>query len=220
MGKAKVKRASTTIDMTAMCDVSFLLLTFFVLTATARQPETLVVDTAPSYSEAKLPDGNLAVITVGDEGKVFFKMSDPNVRVQTLQQMSALYGVEFTPEEYAKFKNLEDFGVSIKALKALLAADQAERTAEKQKGIPVDSTMNASNELFAWVKQARLASAKILKDKAIEEGRDPDDIELMTVAIKADADEKFPSLNLIIETLRNQKQNKFSFVTGLKASDK
>jgi biopolymer transport protein ExbD len=33
MGKAKVKRASTSIDMTAMCDVSFLLLTFFVLTA-------------------------------------------------------------------------------------------------------------------------------------------------------------------------------------------
>jgi hypothetical protein len=58
-----------------------------------------------------------------------------------------------------------------------------------------------------------------LQNKALEEGKDPDDIELLTVAIKADADEKFPSLNLIIETLRNQKQNKFSFVTGLKATD-
>jgi len=56
-----------------------------------------------------------------------------------------------------------------------------------------------------------------LKDQAITDGKDPDDIELLTVAIKSDADEKFPSLNLIIETLRNQKQNKFSFVTGLKA---
>ncbi|MFZ4862724.1 ExbD/TolR family protein [Sphingobacterium sp. Mn56C] len=219
MGKAKVKRASTSIDMTAMCDVSFLLLTFFVLTATARQPETLIVDTAPSYSQAKLPDGNLAIITVGDEGKVFFKMSDPNVRVQALQNMAALYNIEFTPEEYAKFKGLEDFGVSMKTMKTLLAADAADRTGDKQRGIPVDSTMNASNELFSWVKQARLASAKILKDKAIEDGKDPDDIDLMTVAIKADANEKFPSLNLIIETLRNQKQNKFSFVTGLKADN-
>ena len=219
MGKAKVKRASTSIDMTAMCDVSFLLLTFFVLTATARQPETLVVDAAPSYSQAKLPDGNTAIITVGDEGKVFFQMSDPNVRVQTLQQMGALYGVEFTPEEYAKFKGLDDFGVSVKTLKSLLAADASERTVDKQKGIPVDSTMNASNELFSWVKQARIASATILKDKALADGKDPDDIELLTVAIKADANEKFPSLNLIIETLRNQKQNKFSFVTGLKAAD-
>ena len=217
MGKAKVKRASTSIDMTAMCDVSFLLLTFFVLTSTARQQESLIVDTPGSYSEAKLPDGNVAMITVGDEGKVFFHMSDQNVRVQTLQQMGALYGVEFTPEEYGKFKGLEDFGVSMKTMKALLAAESSERTAEKQNGIPVDSTSNASNELSSWVKQARLASAKILKDRAIELGEDPDDIELMTVAIKADADEKFPSLNLIIETLRNQKQNKFSFVTGLKA---
>lgn len=217
MGKAKVKRASTSIDMTAMCDVSFLLLTFFVLTATAKTPETLTVDTAPSYSQAKLPDGNLAVITVGNEGKVFFSMSDPNVRVQTLQQMAGIYGMEFTPEEYGKFKNLEDFGVNMKTMKTLLAADQSERTAERQSGIPVDSTQNASNELFSWVKQARIASAKILKDKAIADGKDPDDIELMTVAIKSDANEKFPSLNLIIETLRNQKQNKFSFVTGLKA---
>ena len=217
MSKAKVKRASTSIDMTAMCDVSFLLLTFFVLTATARQPETLEVDAAPSYSQAKLPDGNTAIITVGDEGKVFFKMSDPEVRVQTLQKMGALYGVEFTPEEYAKFKLLDDFGVSMKTMKQLLALDAGKRTADVQKGIPIDSTMNLSNELFSWVKQARQASANVLRDKAAEAGKDPDDIELLTVAIKADANEKFPSLNLIIETLRNQKQNKFSFVTGLKA---
>jgi hypothetical protein len=217
MAKAKVKRASTSIDMTAMCDVSFLLLTFFVLTATARQQESLIVDAPASYSQAKLPDGNVAMITVGDEGKIFFSMSDQNVRVQTLQQMSALYGITFTPEEYAKFQSLEDFGVSMRTMKTLLAAESSERTGDKQKGIPVDSTQNTSNELFHWVKEARKASAKILKDRAIADGGDPDDIELLTVAIKSDAGEKFPSLNLIIESLRNQKQNKFSFVTGLKA---
>ncbi|NGM90936.1 biopolymer transporter ExbD, partial [Parapusillimonas sp. SGNA-6] len=114
MGKAKVKRASTSIDMTAMCDVSFLLLTFFVLTATARQPETLTVDTAPSYSQAKLPDANLAIITVGDEGKVFFSMSDQNVRVETLRSMGSIYGIEFTPEEQTQFQGMEDFGVPIR----------------------------------------------------------------------------------------------------------
>lgn len=218
MGKAKVKRASTSIDMTAMCDVSFLLLTFFVLTATARQPETLVVDTAASYSQAKLPDANLAIITVGDEGKVFFSMSDQNVRKETLQRMGEQYGIQFTAEEYEKFQAMEDFGVPLRNMKQLLEMDPSVR-ATVQRGIPVDSTMDASNELFSWVKQARLASAKILQNRAIETGADPDDIELLTVAIKADANEKFPSLNLIIETLRNQKQNKFSFVTGLKAAD-
>ncbi|NGF57201.1 biopolymer transporter ExbD [Parapedobacter sp. SGR-10] len=218
MGKAKVKRASTSIDMTAMCDVSFLLLTFFVLTATARQPETLTVDTAPSYSQAKLPDANLAIITVGDEGKVFFSMSDQNVRVETLRSMGSIYGIEFTPEEQTQFQGMEDFGVPIRNMKELLKMDPATR-ATVQKGIPVDSTTNLTNELSSWVKQARLSSAKILKNRAIELGKDPDDIDLLTVAIKADANEKFPSLNLIIETLRNQKQNKFSFVTGLKSAD-
>jgi len=129
-----------------------------------------------------------------------------------------LYGIEFTPEEQAQFQGMEDFGVSIRNMKELLAMDPGARAAV-QRGIPVDSTTNLSNELSSWVKQARLASAKILQNRAIADGKDPDDIELLTVAIKADADEKFPSLNLIIETLRNQKQNKFSFVTGLKSTE-
>jgi len=33
MPRVKVARKSTAIDMTAMCDVAFLLLTFFILTA-------------------------------------------------------------------------------------------------------------------------------------------------------------------------------------------
>src|SRR5690606_11464285 len=137
MGKAKIKRAGTSIDMTAKCDVSFLLLTFFDLTATARQPETLTVDTAPSYSQAKLPDGNLAIITVGDEGKVFFSMSDQNVRVEALKSVGNLYGIEFTREEQVQFQGMEDFGVPIRNMKELLAMDAGARTAV-QKGIPVD----------------------------------------------------------------------------------
>jgi biopolymer transport protein ExbD len=36
MARIKVPRKSTAIDMTAMCDVAFLLLTFFILTAKAK----------------------------------------------------------------------------------------------------------------------------------------------------------------------------------------
>lgn len=45
MAKAKSQKKAAAIDMTAMCDVAFLLLTFFILTATAKQPEPLPVDT-------------------------------------------------------------------------------------------------------------------------------------------------------------------------------
>ena len=73
MPKVKIKRKSTAIDMTAMCDVAFLLLTFFILTATARQPEPLPVDTPSSTVTIKLPDSDISMLTVG-QGKVFLEL--------------------------------------------------------------------------------------------------------------------------------------------------
>lgn len=215
MGRAKVKRTSTTIDMTAMCDVSFLLLTFFVLTATARQPEVLPVDTPASTVQDKLPDDNLSTIIVGNGGKVFFGISNPNVRVETLRNMSAKYQINFSEEDYEKFRMLDEFGVPIRNLRQLLALPNDERTESLQPGIPVDSTETESNELYHWVQQARLASVKFNRDREAADNNftNPGP---MIVAIKADAEEKYAIMNLIIETLRNQKQNKFSFVTGLR----
>lgn len=213
MGKAKVKRASTSIDMTAMCDVSFLLLTFFVLTATARQPEVLVVDTPASTSPEKLPDDGLGIISVAD-GKIFFAVKNPEVREITLKNISQKYNVNFSADEYAKFKQLDEFGVPIKNLRQLLSLNNDERTAEIQPGIPVDSTETNSNELYSWVQEARKATIEFNRSREDEKGfEDPGP---MKVAIKADAEEKYPIISMIIETLRNQKQNKFSFVTGLR----
>lgn len=217
MGKAKVKRASTAIDMTAMCDVSFLLLTFFVLTATARQPEVLVVDTPASTTPDKLPDDGLGIISVA-EGKIFFSVKNPTVRELTLKNMSQKYGVAFSAEEYEKFKKLDEFGVPIKNLRQLLSlSDDQQRKPEIQTGIPVDSTETVTNELYSWVQEARKATVEYNRSREDEKGfEDPGP---MKVAIKANAEEKYPTINLIIETLRNQKQNKFSFVTGLRGNE-
>ncbi|GAW90320.1 biopolymer transporter ExbD [Flavobacterium psychrophilum] len=72
MAKAKSQKKAAAIDMTAMCDVAFLLLTFFILTATAKQPEPLPVDTPSSTVQTKLPEKDLAMLTVGN-GKVFLE---------------------------------------------------------------------------------------------------------------------------------------------------
>lgn len=216
MAKAKVKRASTSIDMTAMCDVSFLLLTFFVLTATARQPEVMHVDTPASTVEAKLTGDNYGIITVGEGGKVFFGVKNPEVREELLKNISAKYDINFSQEEYAEFQKLDEFGVPVKGLRDLLSRPSSERTnSDIQPGIPVDSTENLTNELYQWVQQARLATVKVNRDK---ENDDTNFVNPgpMQVAIKADAEEKYQVMNLVIETLRNQKQNKFSFVTGLR----
>ena len=82
-GKSSKKAAS--IDMTAMCDVAFLLLTFFILTATAKIPEALPVDTPSSTVQTKLPESNLATLTIGGKGKVFFDLKGREVRIRTLE---------------------------------------------------------------------------------------------------------------------------------------
>ena len=50
MPKVKLPRKSTSIDMTAMCDVAFLLFSFFILTTKFKPSEALAVVTPKSVS--------------------------------------------------------------------------------------------------------------------------------------------------------------------------
>ena len=62
MPKVKIPRKSTTIDMTAMCDVAFLLLTFFMLTTKFKPDEAIKVEIPASVAETKLPDKDILML--------------------------------------------------------------------------------------------------------------------------------------------------------------
>ncbi|HLW50383.1 MAG TPA: biopolymer transporter ExbD [Sphingobacteriaceae bacterium] len=204
MARAKVKRASTVIDMTAMCDVSFLLLTFFVLTATARQPEALEVDTPASVTQVKIPDDKLGMVTVGDGGKLFFGVKGPQIRTRMLEIMSEKYNIQFSEEEVARFSLMEEFGVPMHNLKQLIAMDMEQRaTRGLQPGIPNDTTNNLSNEMFHWIHSARTATAALYNEQ-------------MRISIKGDANEKYPDIKKVIDILQDQNLNRFSLITKLK----
>lgn len=193
--------------MTAMCDVSFLLLTFFILTATARQPEPLQVDTPASATQVKVPDDDLGLITIGNGGKVFFGVVNRNARGRMLELMSEKYSIPFTPEEKAEFSMMETFGVPMGNLKQLIGLGPNDRVKEGlQPGIPVDSTEALSNELFHWIYSARVAT------------KEQKDVE-MRISIKGDANEKYPEIKKVIDVLQSQKVNKFSLITSLRGSD-
>src|SRR5690606_15955327 len=123
MPRVKVKRASTSIDMTAMCDVSFLLLTFFILTATARQPEPMPVDTPASIVQIKVPDEDIGIVTVGGDGKMFFGVGGQDVRMNTLNRIGEKYNIAFTEDEKERFSLIDGFGVPVSRLKQLIAMD-------------------------------------------------------------------------------------------------
>ncbi len=213
MAKVKISKKSTRIDMTAMCDVAFLLLSFFIMTATAKQPEPKPVDTPASTVQTKLPEEGVAVITVGGKS-VFYTIPGKDIKRKTLERISALKGISFTEAEYEAFSNMEGFGVPLNQLKGLLKMSTAERNAPGlQKGIPYDSI---NNQLADWIKESRQAHKEILEEKLQAGTIEQDKFKDMDVAIKGDAKEEYPTVKRVIDILQDQKKNRFFLVTSLR----
>ncbi|MBG6236725.1 biopolymer transport protein ExbD [Pedobacter sp. CAN_A7] len=198
MPRAKVKRTSTSIDMTAMCDVSFLLLTFFILTATARQPDPLNVSIPSSTYKIPVPDIDIAKLSIG-HGKVFYEVAGKDVKMATLDKMGEQYKISFTPEERERFGVIQSFGVPIQSLKQFIALrDEASRTESPlQTGIPTDSV---NNQLADWILNSRKAVAELHSTS-------------MRISIKGDAEEEYSNIKTIVDILQKQKINKFSLIT-------
>lgn len=75
-GKGKRKRKSTRIDMTAMVDVAFLLLTFFVLTATLQQANVMELVVPPSCESedcnVNVKEGKVLTLVLEKEGLTYY----------------------------------------------------------------------------------------------------------------------------------------------------
>ena len=196
MPKLIVKRKSTFIDMTAMSDVTVLLLTFFMLTSTFIQKEPIQVSTPSSVMETKIPEINILQILVDDDGKVFMSLDKQEDRVAVLKKMGEEYGISFTDEEINKFRLSPSFGVSISQMKAFLDLPTEQQDAVlKDYGIPIDS---ADNQLKAWVKNARSQNKELC------------------IAIKADQKTPFPIINTIMTSLQDIRENRYNLITTLK----
>ena len=196
MARVKVKKQSTFIDMTAMSDVTVLLLTFFMLTSTFIQKEPIQVSTPASVMEIKIPETDILQILVDNDGKVFMSMDKQEDRVAVLEKMGEEYGIAFTPEEVNKFRLAPSFGVPIGPMRSFLALPEDEQDKIlKDYGIPTDST---DNQLKSWVKNARL------------QNRD------LRIAIKADQATPYPIINTIMTSLQDIRENRYNLITTLK----
>lgn len=196
MPKIKIKRKSTAIDMTAMCDVAFLLLTFFMLTSKFKAQEAVTIDMPASRSEFPIPDKDLMVISVDKDGKAFFSVDNQNVRAELLDSMAAAYNVTFTPAQKKTFMFTENFGVDIRQLPQLMDATNEKKLQQfSQPGIPMDTV---NNQLGDWILKARYINPK------------------MRIAIKGDRLTDVPAVNRVIEILQERKTNRFNLITTLK----
>jgi biopolymer transport protein ExbD len=196
MSKVKVARKSTRIDMTAMSDVTVLLLTFFMLTSTFVKKEPVQVTTPASVSEIKIPETNILSILIDPKGKVFMSMDKQGDMMETLTKVGKDYGVTFTSEELKKFKIASTFGVPMKSMKAYLALKPEEQDKVlATQGIPTDSL---DNQFKSWVRNAKLTN--------------PD----LRIAIKADQGTPYKVIKDVMTSLQDLRENRYNLITALK----
>jgi biopolymer transport protein ExbD len=196
MSKIKVARKSTRIDMTAMSDVTVLLLTFFMLTSTFVKKEPIQVTTPSSVSEIKIPETNIIQILIEPTGKVFLSLDKQGDMATTLESVGKEYNITFTPEEIQKFKIQKTFGVPMKNMKGFLALRSEEQDKIlKNYGIPSDSL---NNQFKVWVKSARAAN--------------PD----LRIAIKADQFTPYKVIKSVMTSLQDLRENRYNLLTSMK----
>jgi biopolymer transport protein ExbD len=196
MSKIKTKKHSTFIDMTAMSDVTVLLLTFFMLTSNFIPKEPVQVVTPGSVSEIKIPEANVMTILIDPKGRVFLNLDRKDDKLEVLENIGKDYNITFTDAEKASFINQPNIGMPAGMLKQFLNLKLEDQdNALKQYGIPSDST---NNQFKRWVTHASAAN----KDLAI--------------AIKADETTPYPKIKNVLTTLQDLKLNRYSLVTVLK----
>lgn len=195
MPKVKIPRKSTAIDMTAMCDVAFLLLTFFILTTKFRDQEVVQIDIPASTAQIPIPDRNIMMFNIAPDGRVFFGLDDQNTRLALLRRLGERYNIQFTARQQEAFRTLELWGMDITQLPAFLDLDPSDRGNFKHPGLKVDTTGQEGQ----------------LEDLILFSRQENNDLR---IALKADKSTEYKSFAAVIEALQNRKVNRFNIVTS------
>ncbi|HNW50872.1 MAG TPA: biopolymer transporter ExbD [Prolixibacteraceae bacterium] len=195
MPKVRIPRKRIFIDMTAMCDVAFLLLNFLLLTSNFVKPEAVQVAAPSSISEIKMPETNILEVIVDADGKVFFGIDNQEERKELLMRFADQYGLSFSAKEIKEFSLVNSFGVPANKLKAFLDLPSDDKgLKENALGIPCDSL---NNQFKDWVQFARKINPE------------------MVIAIKADRKTPFPKIKRVMDTLRELRENRYHLITNL-----
>lgn len=183
--------------MTAMCDVAFLLLSFFILTTKFKPDEALSVTTPKSVSTKAAEQKDVVLITMDDKGKVYFNVSDDATaeKQAIIDEVDRQKALGLTDAEKRGFTRAGSFiGVPFSQMKSYLKLPAAEVAKVEKAGIPIDS---ANNELQVWLRAAQTAfkGAK------------------MNLLLRGDNAAKYPTFKGVLDALKRNDLLKFEMIT-------
>jgi len=185
--------------MTAMCDVAFLLLTFFILTTKFRPQEAVQIDIPASTAQIPIPDKDIMLFEIAPDGRLFFNLDDQPTRLELLDKLATEYSLTFNAEQKNAFRTLENWGMDIRALPDFLAKDPNERAHILQPGLTIDTTggQHQVEDLILFSRQAN---------------------NNLRIAIKGDKTTEYRHFDRLIQALQNRKVNKFNLITSARAA--
>ena len=200
MPKVKLPRKSTAIDMTAMCDVAFLLLSFFILATQFKPSEALEVVTPTSVQTTVVNMEKMVIVTMDKDGRVFFSLSDDmgSEKAEIIDRVNTARNLNLTDAEKANFSKMPGsyIGVPFSQLKSYLQNTPDQLAGKKLAGIPVLDTLN--NEMIVWMR----ATAETIAGTK------------MNLLVKGDNEAKFPTFKAVMDAFKKNEIFKFKIVTN------
>lgn len=194
MGRAKVKRQSTNVDMTAMCDVAFLLLTFFILVGQFKPSEAIEVSPPSSVSNKVAPLEDFFLVTISKDNQFFISM-DEGLKDDVIEKLNELRGGKLSDAVIAAFNSSSFIGVPLNQLPEFAKLSSEQISSMKLPGIPADST---NNQLLSWITAAVLASQG----------------EVVHFNIKADDATKYTAFKKVLDAFQENDIYKYNLVTN------
>ena len=197
MPKVKLPRKSTAVDMTAMCDVAFLLLSFFILATKTKPPEAVAVMT-PSSVSTKIAKEEAILVTLTKEGKVYLMLGDKAKKNAILDDINTTKALGLSPAELTKLKKMEFIGMPFNKIKSMLQLAEPMEP-KKMEGIPTSDSLN--NELTDWI-------GSVVRSYA---GESMDNLNLL---VKGDNAAKYPAFKNVKQSFKKNDIFKFKIVTN------
>ncbi len=200
MARPKIPRKSTFVDMTAMCDVAFLLLSFFILTTKFKPSEAVPVDTPNSVASKIAPENDVIMVSLNNDNKVFLSAGDSkrdkDNKREIISNINSSRNLGLTEAEMNALVKAPFIGVSLGQLKQQARMQTEQMTGKSLPGIPVMDTSN--NELLDWMR----AVAKVYQGQKV------------TLLLKGDNVSKYPAFKNIITAFTTNDFFKFQMVTN------
>lgn len=194
MAAVKPQRHGPSMDMTAMCDVAFLILTFFIMTSSFKSEESVTIQTPSSVAEELLPEADIATLTIDPTGNYYFGITNPLERAPFGAKLSEKFNLGLSNADLMQFSTLAEVGVPMRALKQYLALSDGERERMELTGIPLDS---ANTELVDWI--------RVYVDEVNQQSK---------LAIRADQQTQYPAVKVLFDELGKADINKFQLITS------